>query len=91
MEHLQQLELARQVVLDKLSGFGADTENGCSETILVRDSLYCGRRFGCGGWRAVWFVEERIVKFFDPSGRFIESLDLAKEQVPAANITERAA
>ena len=91
MEHIQQLELARHVVQERLTTYGADTEHGCSETILVRDSLYCGRRFGCSGWRAVWFVEERIVKFFDPAGRFLESLDLSRVPAEMQDLSDRTA
>ena len=41
MEHLQQLETVRRVVQVKFATYGANNDQGCSETILVRDSHYC--------------------------------------------------
>lgn len=76
MEPIGYLDEIRKFVQFRFAAYGAATDAGILETILVRDSQYCGRRFSCDGWRAVWFVEERHVKFFDAEGRFKESLDL---------------
>lgn len=76
MESTGHLDEIRAFVQSRFAAYGVTAEDGTVETILVRDSLYCGRRFSCDGWRAVWFVEERNVKFFDADGRFRESLDL---------------
>ena len=91
MEHLQQLETVRRVVQVKFAAYGANNDQGCSETILVRDSHYCGRRFSCDGWRAVWFLEERTVKFFDSSGGFQETLDLSTAAAMAEDVARQAA
>lgn len=45
-----------------------------SESILIRDGYYCGRRFKWGDFTAVWFAEEDQIKLFDANGHLIESL-----------------
>lgn len=55
-----------------------DAASSYSESILLRDDHYCGRRFICGKQSAVWFVEESQVKFYDEQGRLLEVVD----QVP---------
>jgi hypothetical protein len=40
-----------------------------SESILIRDGYYCGRRFELGDYRAVWFLEEDILKISTADGQ----------------------
>ncbi len=40
-----------------------------SESILIRDEFYCGRRFDLGTHRAVWFFEQDELKIFRKSGK----------------------
>lgn len=49
-----------------------------SESILIRDGYYCGRRFKWGAFSAVWFAEEDQIKLFDEDGQLIESLAIDK-------------
>jgi hypothetical protein len=39
-----------------------------SESILIRDGFYCGRRFDLGSHRAVWFLEEDELKIYSRQG-----------------------
>ncbi len=39
-----------------------------SESILVRDGFYCGRRFNLSDHRAVWFLEEDELKIYSADG-----------------------
>ncbi len=39
-----------------------------SESILIRDGFYCGRRFDLGSHRAVWFLEEDVLKIYSSQG-----------------------
>jgi hypothetical protein len=39
-----------------------------SESILIRDGFYCGRRFDLGSHRAVWFLEEDVLKIYTGKG-----------------------
>jgi hypothetical protein len=54
----------RQALTDQ----GADASATLCESILIRGGFLCGRRFELDGFSAVWFVEERQVKFFDRAG-----------------------
>jgi len=45
----------------------------CCETILIREGFYCGRRFACDSHRAIWFLEEQVIKFYGPDGDFLSS------------------
>jgi hypothetical protein len=71
MHHAQQLESVRQIVRDTLRTHGVEVEEAFLENILIREGYYCGRCFSCDGFRAVWFIEEREVKFYAPDGRFL--------------------
>lgn len=42
-----------------------------SESILVRDQFYCGRRFHAGSYRAVWFLEEDELKISTDTGQLV--------------------
>jgi hypothetical protein len=60
-------EIRRQV-RHTLTEQGASDSATLSESILVRGGFLCGRRFELDGFSAVWFVEERQLKFFDRTG-----------------------
>jgi hypothetical protein len=64
VQHAQQVERVRQFVKAALAERGVHSSEELCETILVRDGYYCGRCFTCGDYRAVWFLEENIIKFF---------------------------
>lgn len=46
------------------------------ETTLIRDGMYCGRRFSLADFDIVYFVEERQIKFYNPSGQLESSCSL---------------
>ena len=60
-------EIRRQV-RHTLTDQGADAGATLCESILVRGGFLCGRRFELDGFSAIWFVEERQLKYFDRSG-----------------------
>ncbi|MFO1065767.1 MAG: hypothetical protein U0892_18045 [Pirellulales bacterium] len=65
------LEKVRSAITAQLVQFGAaDTEN-LRETILIRQGLYCGRKFECDGFHVVWFVEENQIKFYGAGGALL--------------------
>ena len=56
------------------------------ETILIRDGYYCGRRFECDGYSAVWFVDENELKIHERDGRVHAALsvdDLVRDRAAA--------
>jgi hypothetical protein len=66
----------RLLVADILTGLGAANGEELRESILVRDGVYCGRRFEQSGWGAIWLAEVNQIKFYDPAGRFARLLDV---------------
>jgi hypothetical protein len=64
MHHAQVVERVRQIVKQALVTQGVELSGDLCETILIRDGYYCGRCFTCGEYRAVWFLEENLIKFF---------------------------
>ena len=79
MDILQVLQRVRSVIRETFTEFGASPDEGWSESMLIRDGFFCGRRFKCAGLQAVWFMEEQEVKFFDRDGGVVRVLDLATE------------
>jgi hypothetical protein len=61
-------DLVRQSVSATLAELGCDSTDGIEEAILIRQGVYCGRRFTCAGGCAVWFVEENQIKFYNAQG-----------------------
>jgi hypothetical protein len=59
----------RQSVSATLAELGCDSSVGVEEAILIRQGVYCGRRFRCPGGYAVWFVEENQIKYYGAEGR----------------------
>lgn len=82
MGHAHELDWVRKLVASRLTELSAGAAEEPIETILVRDGCYCGRCFSVAEWRAVWFVEERIVKFFSESGGFQNSVRVVLEPHP---------
>lgn len=39
-----------------------------SESILIRDEFYCGRRFRAAAFHAIWFIEEDQLKIYHAGG-----------------------
>ena len=61
-----------RVFVQELFGeLGAAPTATLSETILLRNGEYCGRRFVQDGFSAVWFLEERQIKLFAPDRNLI--------------------
>ena len=74
MPHSRTLGDVRELVRASFAQLGADKEAQMSEHILIRDDLYCGRRFRCGDLQAVWFIEENEIKVYGPDGTVVRVL-----------------
>ena len=53
-------------------------ESAISETTLIRNGSFCGRRFSLAGYTLVWFQEEGHVKFYSPHGTLEQSCSVAQ-------------
>jgi hypothetical protein len=65
------LEKIRAAISAELLSLGVSDLSDLRETILIRDGLFCGRKFRCCGHSVVWFMEESEIKFFSPSGELL--------------------
>lgn len=65
------LEKIRVAISAELLSLGISDLSDLRETILIRDGLFCGRKFRCCGHSVVWFMEENEIKFFSPTGELL--------------------
>ena len=72
-----------------------DANSAISETTLIRNGAYCGRRFSCAGFSLVWFQEEGQVKLYNPNGTLEQSCSVGQfctsNLQPSAQSIRRAA
>jgi hypothetical protein len=73
MPHAQAVERVREIVRSAFAVHGLTSSDEFTESILIRDGYYCGRSFSCGGMRAVWFIEENLLKFFGREQQLLSS------------------
>ena len=55
-----------------------DANSAISETTLIRNGAYCGRRFSYAGFSLVWFQEEGQVKLYNPDGTLEQSCSVGQ-------------
>lgn len=63
----------RSAIATELLALGAGDVSDLRETILIRDGLFCGRKFQSQGFSVVWFMEENEIKFFGPTGQLLRA------------------
>ncbi|WP_417737010.1 hypothetical protein [Rosistilla oblonga] len=68
MSNAQRLDEVRAFLQAWFSKSHPSNVWSATESILISDGHYCGRRFAFGPYTAIWFVEENQVKIFDPDG-----------------------
>jgi hypothetical protein len=100
MNSVTPVEKIRIAIGDQLSEFGAQrgellTAASLKETILIRNGIFCGRKFQQADYVVVWFIEEDEIKFFDPSGEMIKATSaigfLQEHEARTSNAERRAA
>ncbi len=77
MQHASILESVRKMVRGVFDQLGAGSSVRMTEHILIFEDLYCGRRFRCGAFEAVWFIEEAQIKVYGAEGRVVRVLSAA--------------
>ncbi|MFO0943138.1 MAG: hypothetical protein U0930_20575 [Pirellulales bacterium] len=89
------VERVRQAISSHLARLSGTTVASLHESILIRNGLYCGRKFQAVGYEVVWFVEEDEIKFFGPCGSLLHADSvitfLDKEQPAEVTFHRRAA
>lgn len=73
MSRATPVEKIRAAIASQLCSFGAPAIESMHETMLIRNGLFCGRKFQCHGHEVVWFMEEDEIKFFSPCGDLLKS------------------
>ena len=67
------VERIRQAIAWQLESLGVRDTAALHETILIRNGLFCGRKFRCEEYEAIWFLEEDEIKFFSPCGDLLRA------------------
>lgn len=67
------VERVRQTICLHLARLSNRSLASLHESILIRNGLYCGRKFQTEGFEVVWFIEEDEIKFFGPNGNLISA------------------
>ena len=67
------IERMRSAIATQLQQFGVKQPSEMHETLLIRNGLFCGRKFQSEGHLVVWFIEEDEIKFFSPCGELLKS------------------
>jgi len=67
------VEKTRQAITWQLEGLGVQDVESMHESILIRDGLFCGRKFRCEEYQVVWFLDEDEIKFFSPVGELLKT------------------
>jgi hypothetical protein len=75
MPHCEHLEIIRTLVRSAFRELGANEDAQLREKILIREDLYCGRRFQCNDLQAVWFIEEDEIKIYGSDGAVVKVLN----------------
>lgn len=65
------LDRIRAAIGAELKELGVPDTTHLRETLLIRDGLFCGRKFQCHDHHVVWFMEENEIKIFGPDGRLL--------------------
>ena len=77
MAHAQQTEFVRCLVAQACPSMGAPSCEDLRESILIRDGIYCGRRFDAeGGGYAIWIADDDEITFYGNDGRVARVIEL---------------
>jgi hypothetical protein len=68
MQNDRQTREVREHVHQVFLQHGVDKDALIEEAILIRDGFYCGRRYECESFQAIWFVEEDQLKIYNEQG-----------------------
>ena len=74
----------KQLVVRTFLDLGADSRSlfGLNETLLVQGSRCMARAYRVEDYRAVWSIEDGIVKFYDAAGCLLRVVNLLQQRLP---------
>ena len=67
------VERIRLAIAWQLKCLGVQESESMHETMLIRNGLFCGRKFECEEHQVVWFLEEDEIKFYSPIGELLKT------------------
>ncbi len=77
MPHSQRIDAVRRQVSEAFARMQIREPEQFRESLLIRNGVYCGRRFEGHGAYAVWFLEEDEVKFYGTSPAAVKATRVA--------------
>ena len=86
MSHIEKVKQARQKFSQTLADSGLSDDEPISESMLIRDGFYVGRRFRRGDVEGIWLVEsdELTINYGEAKTAVDAPLDLQHELRKAA-------
>lgn len=72
----ESLRIAMQTLISERGN--VDSNSPISETTLIRNGAFCGRRFSLAGFSLVWFQEEEQIKLYNPNGALEQSCSVSQ-------------
>jgi len=91
MQHADLLAAIRQLIRNTFSELGAEPQVEISENILIREEMYCGRRFKSCGYQAIWFIEEDEIKIYAQQGTVVRVMSASGALGEGPSSSKRAA
>ncbi len=79
--HHQTTLRVRQLVYEAFREMGVGDPIEPHESMLIQGGYFCGRRFICGDFQAVWFFEDNQVKVYSADGGVWKVFDLVASDV----------
>jgi len=83
MPHAQLIQAIRRLVVDAFSRLQPTHNAEPREMILIRDGVYCGRRFDVPECYAVWTFDEDQLELFQADGSVLSVLENVSTVEPA--------
>ena len=82
MEHITPpVSVVRRTVLAAFGELGAG-DGDCTESILIKDRHFVGRRFCLGGFEAIWMAGESHISIFNEAGDLIDTRPVEDADMP---------
>ena len=91
MDNSTAVERIRAAVGEVLVELGLEKTQELHETLLIRNGLFCGRKFTGAGYEVVWFVEEDELKFYSPCGDLLKTTSAHECVIEASHSEQRRA
>lgn len=79
----EKIKRTRQYIQQLFNQLDSGDADLC-ETVLIRNGLYCGHRFSCNAFTAIWFFEENELKIYDADHNLLRVEALGEADVRRA-------